>query len=484
MKEEIVEPSVQLFDSLRSIGYSFESAVADLIDNSISAGSKTIEIYADVVDGEYITILDDGVGMDADTAREALRFAGTAGQKRTTKDLGKFGLGLKTASLSQARTLTVVSKTKVSLIGLRWDLDYVVERGVWALQVLNNEEIEETSDYDKLKSIPSGTLIEWKNLDLFLGDTSNPGEHIANRLESLRHELGLVFHRFIEDKSRKLTIRLNGSAIKAIDPFLKGSNKVQPGHTQPLRIGESVVKITPFTLPHPKSLTPDERRRSDLNNDLRDTQGFYVYRNRRLISRGHWFGVTAKSELSKLTRIQVDVPPELDHLWQLDVKKSRTDPPASFKQKLREAITPILGKSHRVFEFKARKAGDQNILHVWSTMLDENGFRYEINVEHPIVQNFLSSVDASQIQDCLKLFRLIEETYPFDDAYHLMASGISPAQLDLNEFLPRMIEVKNQLLQLNYSRSDIEQMLRVVEPYSQMNQEQFRQVFNQAFEGE
>ena len=140
MESEVIPPSVNLLESMRSVGYSLEAAVADLIDNSIAAGAHHIVIDADVVDGKYVAILDDGHGMTSVDAREALRLAGTTGN-REDSDLGRFGLGLKTASLSQARCLTVITKQAGTITALRWDIDFVQDKGQWLLLVLEETDL-------------------------------------------------------------------------------------------------------------------------------------------------------------------------------------------------------------------------------------------------------------------------------------------------------------------------------------------------------
>ncbi len=167
MEEEIVAPSVDLLESMRSIGYSFEAAVADLIDNSLTAGAHEVEIDVDVVNGDYVAIMDDGVGMTPDVAREALRLAGSVGE-RSEFDLGRFGLGLKTASLSQARCLTVVSLQRAVMTGLRWDIDHVRRSRSWSLLVLDSSSIDGLPLSEQLQRCGHGTLVIWSNLDLLL----------------------------------------------------------------------------------------------------------------------------------------------------------------------------------------------------------------------------------------------------------------------------------------------------------------------------
>ena len=181
VQELDVAPSVRLLESMRSVGYSFEAALADLIDNSITAGATTIDVDADVIDGEYVAILDDGRGMSSELAKEALRLAGHAGE-RDVDDLGRFGLGLKTASLSQARSVTVVTRRAGATTALRWDIDHVLETGRWSLLLLGDDQIQHLPLWDSLNAQESGTLVIWRSLDLLLGDSYDHGGHLRDCL--------------------------------------------------------------------------------------------------------------------------------------------------------------------------------------------------------------------------------------------------------------------------------------------------------------
>ena len=300
MESEDIPPSVRLIESMRSVGYSLEAAIADLIDNSIEAGAHHIIIDADVIDGKYLAVLDDGCGMTAAVAREALRFAGTAGG-REASDLGRFGLGLKTASLSQARCLTLVTKQSNTVTALCWDIDFVCKSGKWYLLVLDEADRSRLPFWPSLSAQPSGTLVLWEKLDLLTGDATLPGAFLAERLSSVRSSLALLFHRFLSDRHDRLFITVNGIVLRAIDPFLSDNPKTQRTSPETIKIGGDEVHIEGFTLPHPSDLSIEERRRLDLGEGMREAQGFYVYRNRRLISHGHWYGLAHRNELSKQT---------------------------------------------------------------------------------------------------------------------------------------------------------------------------------------
>ncbi len=93
LHDEVLVPGVDLLESMRSVGYSFESALSDIIDNSITAGARNVEIVVEPIRAEFVTIFDDGFGMGPAEARDALRLAGTRSAERSEADLGRFGLG-------------------------------------------------------------------------------------------------------------------------------------------------------------------------------------------------------------------------------------------------------------------------------------------------------------------------------------------------------------------------------------------------------
>ena len=126
-----------LMESTRAIGYSLEAAIADIIDNSVAAKAGKVQLSFFPVGDAYVSILDNGTGMDDAQMNIAMQYGSKSPtETRDSSDLGRYGLGLKTASLSQCRVLTVISKQGDQVIGRRWDLDYVIKTGAWSLLIL------------------------------------------------------------------------------------------------------------------------------------------------------------------------------------------------------------------------------------------------------------------------------------------------------------------------------------------------------------
>ena len=170
MPSQIQNPpnAYYLVDSLRSTGYSFDAAVADIVDNSISAGAKHIDLYIPPT-GErpYLAFVDDGCGMDRDELIRAMRFASfSKDEERKDSDLGRFGLGLKLASSSQCRRFTVLSKKNGKLSGMVWDLDSLMKEQSWVMGELSESECQKLPKFDELDVKNNGTMVLWENFDV------------------------------------------------------------------------------------------------------------------------------------------------------------------------------------------------------------------------------------------------------------------------------------------------------------------------------
>lgn len=220
-----------LMESTRAMGYSLESAIADIIDNSIAAKASSVDIHFSPYDAvPFISILDDGEGMTKEQINEAMRYGSQSSLNvRESTDLGRFGLGLKTASLSQCRCLTVITKQGRRLEARRWDLDEIYKRGTWALLSLNSEEINAIPQYQaQLKSLKSGTLVIWEKLDRMFSGAKAADKLMSRQMDYVREHLALVFHRYLSGESgiAKLVIRMNGLEISPKDPFLIGRSTV------------------------------------------------------------------------------------------------------------------------------------------------------------------------------------------------------------------------------------------------------------------
>ena len=408
-----------LIESTRAIGYSLEAAVADIIDNSIAANAVNVDIYFFPVDGAYIAILDNGSGMDEKEINIAMQYGSkNPTEERDKKDLGRFGLGLKTASLSQCRCLTVISKQGDRLEGRQWDIDHVIEVGDWSLIILDAEEINQFPQVEELKKYESGTLVIWQKLDRLKAGEINFELSLGRKIDRVRDHLSLVYHRYLMGESgiTKLKLFINGEKVKAIDPFLINKS-VQAMDDETLIIQGHKILVRPYILPHISKLTSDEIKMLGGKDGLRKRQGFYVYRNKRLLVWGTWFRMMRQGDLSKLARIRVDIPNTLDDLWTLDIKKSSALPPAEVRKNLEIIINQIAERSKRTWTFRGKKEVSDTETHIWNRMKNkQGGYYYEINREHPFVQQ-LVKVDPSLKMSIYSLLQQIELGLPLNQLY-------------------------------------------------------------------
>lgn len=408
-------------ESMRSVGYTLEAALADLIDNSISAASSQVDILFSTEPTDYVAILDDGRGMGGSEARAAMQLAGISPlENRDANDLGRFGLGLKTASLSQCRDMAVVTHGPDGLIGLQWDLDHLLQTGRWALQVLADHEIASLPVIQRLVARGQGTLVLWRKLDALraqVGDDAGLDAAMSHTKDHLK----LVFHRFLAgEHGRKFSIRLNGIPLDVVDPFLQSNKRTATGPQETFKVDGEVVRIRPFTLPHLNSLTARDRRRAMIAGSLRDSQGFYVYRAMRLVIWGTWFRILPREDAAKLARVRVDIPNTLDHLWALDIKKSAAQPPPEVKNRLKRFADKMVIPSKKVYSYRGRRPDDP-VQHLWALVEDRDHFRYEINRNHPVVSYVCDSLDVEAQRALAQLLTLIERSYPVDDAFNRLA---------------------------------------------------------------
>ena len=415
-----------LFESIRSIGYSLESAIADLIDNSITALATNIHIRFSPHGQPYIGIIDDGVGMSPKELTEAMRHGGlkSPAEQRAENDLGRFGLGLKTASLSQCRRLTVASLKNGELSARSWDLDVIIDAEEWIMLGLENDEIMELPLIDDLLDQESGTLVVWQDLDRISSGESTIERALGDKMDVTREHLSLVFHRYIngEPGIKKLRIKLNGNPLEAIDPFLVSHRATEPMPDEIIPVEGHLVKVKPYILPHISKLSNTEKTLAGGEEGLRKNQGFYIYRNKRLIIYGTWFRLIKQQEITKLARVRVDIPNTMDHLWTIDIKKSAASPPETVRQSLKRIVERIAEGSRRVYKFRGRKVNDTSLIHLWERFKGREGIWYQINRRHPLVLSLLDRMGTHERDVLELLLKSIEEFYPFDALYADMAS--------------------------------------------------------------
>jgi len=429
---DVVAPRADvLMESLRAAGYSLPDAVSDLVDNSITAGARNIWLnFHWAGSNSRVTFLDDGCGMSEAELINAMRIGSRSPQEsREPQDLGRFGLGLKTASISQGRSLTVGTKTAESdVIHIRrWDLDHLGSTGDW--QLLNEPAVTAEVDVKRLSQLNHGSVVVWDKLDRLIGavgaDNNRARQQFHQGLRGVEEHLSMVFHRFLVGRE-SVSIWLNDQLISPWDPFLSDEAATQRLSVEILGPSHATIEVAPYVLPHHTRLSDEQHRKASGPAGWNAQQGFYVYRNRRLLLPGDWLGLGfAKEEHYKLARIRIDLPNSVDHEWQIDVRKSRARPPRGHRDDLRRIAQATRGRAVKVYRHRgktmARTKGKGSVF-VWLRHVKGKKVSYVINREHPLVRDVLQaeSLDAGHIRRTL---RMIEEYVPVQMIWVDMAEG-------------------------------------------------------------
>lgn len=457
-----------LLESMRSIGYSFETALADIIDNSISANAKEIMIYQRQSDGRpYIQILDNGFGMNNHELIEAMRLGSKSPiEKRSATDLGRFGLGLKSASFSQCKKLTVISKTYEGINGYEWDLDWVRESNKFAIKMLSERDIQKIPNISQLESMNSGTLVQWENFDRIQESTSDLQDELSELMNNSIEHISLIFHRFIDEG---LKILVNFETILPKDPFLVRHSGTQELQSKKVRIDGETIQLYPYVIPHSSKMTASDKRKIGKVTEQYKSQGFYLYRNKRLIVWGDYLGLAKKTELGKNVRIRVDIPNSLDYLWEIDVKKSRASVPSKIKKNLISAISDgeYVSKNVNTYRGKKELTVEKPVWQFYGDRDDE--FHFEINANNPMYQQFYKSLNQDQ-QKFFNIFtKTVEASIPFQAIYSQISSG-KKNTVEVYQQDSLLESVKETITTLKETGViDIDQFLRSLlneEPYS------------------
>jgi hypothetical protein len=474
------EPS-SLIEALRSIGYNLPTAVADIIDNSIAAGARSanVDIHWNGNDS-FISIVDDGCGMSAEELYDAMR-PGCRNPlaPRSKEDLGRFGLGLKTASFSQCRKLCVLTRPSGGALSVRsWDLDYVAEKKEWRL--LTSPTAAAVPYVRTVEKQAHGTAIVWSALDrIHAADTADPAtahSRFNDAIDHVRDHLALTFHRFIEDGS--LSLKLNGNPVKAWNPFMDyhPATYRSPDETIPFR--DSHVMFRGYVLPHKDKLTDEEFRVNAGPRGWNGQQGFYVYRNKRLLVSGDWLrlgrpDLWTRDEHYKLARIRLDIPNSTDLEWHLDVKKSTARPPIPIQDRLTSLAESIRTKARTVFAYRGAygpRSPAQELERPWVSTLNKGYRVYRINRDHPTVRAILAKC-SEQIVHVEALLRLVEQTVPvqqiwLDTAEKSHDTAIPYSDVGFSQIRADLRKTFSYLVQTGLNRATVVERLRTIEPFN------------------
>jgi len=408
--------------SLRSLGYSIEAAVADLVDNSVAAGARKIDVhFAWAGADSWLGVVDDGAGMGREDLVTAMTIAALGSfSERREGDLGRFGMGLKSASFSQARRLTVASRPADGSTNVRtWDLEVVAQTGEWRLLHGTDEATESIVTRLLTPGSASGTAVIWRGLHKYeiggsLAENEKAQAQFYSEAARVEEHLGMVFGRFLSGR-RRVTITVNSTPVRAWDPFATAHPAVQTFPPERIPVDGHVMTVAAYVLPHPSRLGDDSESVAGPGGWL-DRQGFYVYRRNRLILAGDWLGIRKfrRDERFNLARISVDVPAEADAAWSIDVRKSTAYPPVGARRHLQRIGEAARRRAAEVLSHRGRIAAREHapdFAYAWRLERKNGQIHCRINRGHPLVREVMrGNVDGPE--DVRALIRLLEETFP------------------------------------------------------------------------
>jgi len=466
-----------VIESLRSLGYDLPTAIADLIDNSIAASAKNIWLDFEWSGSRTSMVLtDDGTGMAGDELSNAMRLGSRSPLDiRGPTDLGRFGLGLKTASFSQCRRLTVISKTSRNDLECRcWDLSYVTAECDWKL--LKGQQFVTPTMTLRLNQLSSGTAVVWDQLDQVVGhakpDDESAYRFFLERIEQVKIHLAMVFHRFLSG-SGAVKIQINNGVVKPWDPFLINESATQHLPEEVLIYQGGEVRVQSYVLPHHSKIDDETYKRAAGQMGWNASQGFYIYRNKRLLVPGDWLGLGfQKEEHYKLARVQVEITNGMDADWQIDVKKSRARPPGELRADLRRIARITRERAVEIYRHRgkvlARETGSPNVF-PWQKCVRHGKIFYKINREHPLVRDLVDT--AGDLKATIAaLLRILEETIPVsyivvNNAEHPDSLSTPFAGVPSSQIREVMLAVYQSLRHQGLSHQNARLRLSVMEPF-------------------
>lgn len=475
--EEVPPTADTMIASIRAIGYNLPMAIADIIDNSIYARAKNIWIDYDWVGGDpWIRVKDDGRGMTEGGLREAMRLCGKGpNETRDPEDLGRFGLGLKTASFSQCRLLTVSTRVKGGTTATRcWDLDLIETTKQWKLRLHPPENAKPMlEDIDHMEN---GTVVLWQQLDRVVDKNNNITDAetvFYNKFIDVANHVEMVFHRYLSGPT-KLTIFIGRTPLKAWDPYLTSNQFTQELSTEKYEDGS--VRIVPYILPHVSKRTATETTVGAGPKGWNAQQGFYIYRNRRMIVSGGYLDFDLKpDEHYKLARIMVDLKNDMDTDWSIDVRKAVAIPPDRLRaqlEKVAKATREEAVKIYRARSVRTGKLGQKNVQEVWTKRRRGDKIVYEINRDNESIKRILAEYSLSE-RWVRKLFGTIERTIPHREII-IDSSNNEDCHVDLPSDISRpdqglidvCIEIYAERRKRGISHDDAAAFVLSIEPFN------------------
>jgi hypothetical protein len=421
-----------LIKSIAEQGYTLEAAIADLIDNSVTANSNVIQVLIDSdIEPFQLFLADNGDGMSIDELIHNMQFPSSSPEgERAQFDLGRFGLGMKAASFSQTRKFTVLSRKRgeEDYYGLTWDVDHLVKTKKWEIVVNNPAEIDQlVSEFNKLNNEFNGqvsefspnTIVIWSGLykfEKYLKEHNRKKALHREIVQNTTEHLGIIFHRFLANPEDPLTIRVNNSHIRSFNPFPESKQSLRKLEFRQKDFGDDNIKLEGFILP--SSSIKDSQQPGNTwtpsNKSLLDMEGVYIYRANRLIIYGGWNGLIRKAPRLQLARLRVDIGNKADHLLHLNVAKSQVMIPHDLIKAFKGYVEELTAEAEKEFYNRGIKKFDHSPSDKEAKFLrkihSNKGPLLEMNYEFPLLNDLVDSCDSKQKAKLNLLVRMINTT--------------------------------------------------------------------------
>jgi hypothetical protein len=284
----------------------------------------------------------------------------------------------------------------------------------------------------------------------------------------------MTFHKYLETKNG-LNIWVGNKKLRPWNPFLHQHSATQQLCDEKLALFDGKVSIKAFVLPHRSKLDDQTYEVAGGPRGWNDHQGFYVYRNRRLIVPGDWLGLGfAKDDVHKLVRIEVDIPNSMDSEWKIDVKKSVARPPSVLRDELKKVARLTRERAAQVYWHRGKvlqRSCSSDFIFMWKTNVLHGNYFCSINRDHPLIKEIIeiSGENSSKINSLLSL---IEETVPLQ--FILLKNAENPDKdrkpfedLGSDKVKDIIEDVIDTLLKSGMNVIDAHKKLKTIEPFNE-----------------
>ena len=457
-----INPGTAMMDVIGHSGYTFNFAIADIVDNCISAGASSITIFFDLDnDNPYLYIKDNGKGMSLVKLKEAAVIGfQDIDEYRDADDLGRYSTGLKSATRSFCNSIVVSSKElNKSSNSIRIDYKHIVESKKWEAFILKNAIIENELD-------SSGTIVLCEQIDfLKVGfDKSN----IYDKLDSLEESLSHIFGKYILSNKLKIEIKVKESKpviVKGWNPFSLPENKTtKVVYEKNHDFCGSKIKIKAYILPVYNNLSKQDQMYMQ-GRGLLEQSGFYIYRNKRLIQEGGWLNLDGigLDDKSKYARIEVEIPAKLDKQFQINFSKNCLVIPDQLTPFFIEVAKKARKESRNNFNFQKhpeiRKTTKKDSEKIWKTSKTNNGIILTVNMDHPVIKELAKEIPVSTLKS---LFNVLSKSLPIGMIQSQETTTVSYTE---NELIELMTSMHKKLSQEGFGMDEIKKRMAVVEPF-------------------